>query len=158
MRNPLTFFILALLAISLISCKHAGKEHTHEESETAEHSTVHEKDHEEGADDEEQMLGITETFDAVKNGLRLLLAYNPESEQFEGNLINTTDEIIENARVEVQLSNGMEIGPTESLNLEAGQRVPIHLDAIGQIFEQWNTHTEIGIDEHNHDGEGEHSH
>lgn len=153
------FFILSILTISLVGCKHSDKNHTHEHSEhNSEHTTESDEEHEEEGEEDGTMLSITDSYDVVKKGVRLVLAFNVESEHFEGTAINTTEEPIENVRVEVHLSNGVELGPTERTTLKPGERVAVQLDATGQVFERWNTHAETGNEEHNHEGEGEHSH
>jgi len=44
------------------------------------------------------------------------------------------DQIIENVSVEVHLFNGAELGPTEAVNLAAGEKRDVSLSAAGQTF------------------------
>ena len=58
------------------------------------------------------------------------------------------DAVVSLVRVEVHLSNGIELGPTPSLNLTPAQTSPVALSADGQQFTTWSVHVEIGEDEH----------
>ena len=51
-------------------------------------------------------LALNETYDAVRNGARLILTYDAQSNSFKGTVENTTDETLKQVRVEVHLSNG----------------------------------------------------
>ena len=60
-------------------------------------------------------------------------------------------------RVEVHLSNGIELGPTKSVDLKPAQKSKINLPAKNQKFETWSTHAESGSYEGGHGKErGEH--
>lgn len=88
------------------------------------------------------------------NGARLILAYNPATEAFEGSVQNTTNEVLDQVRVEIHLSNGVELGPTQRIDLKPGQTIPVALSAIGYEFTSWVTHPEAGVEE-GHGAEGE---
>jgi len=62
-------------------------------------------------------LALHETYDAVRNGARLILAYDAPSDSFTGTVENTTDKTLRRVRVEVHLSNGKELGPTTPADL-----------------------------------------
>jgi len=112
-----------------------------------------------GWEEEGVQLKINETFDSVRKGVRLILSYDAPSSSFIGTMENVTNETIRSARVEVHLSNGVELGPTESIDLAAELKEDVKLEAKGEAFEWWSTHAESGEGEHgtNHEGEGEHS-
>ena len=57
-------------------------------------------------------LALNQSYDQVRNGARLVLAYDAQSNSFSGTVKNTTDRILKRVRVEVHLSNGKELGPT----------------------------------------------
>ena len=57
-------------------------------------------------------LALNEQYDNVRNGARLILAYDAQSNSFKGTVENTTTETLKQVRVEVHLSNGVELGPT----------------------------------------------
>ena len=82
----------------------------------------------------------------------LTLKYNASSDAFEGVIENTSNKTAEKARVEVHLSNGVELGPTKPKNLKPGEKTTVNLSANGNEFKTWSTHAEIGSNEHGHEG------
>ncbi|MDE2904393.1 MAG: hypothetical protein OXP73_15350, partial [Chloroflexota bacterium] len=52
------------------------------------------------------------TFDSVRSGARLILNYNAAQQAFTGTVQNTTSNVLGQVRIEVHLSNGVELGPT----------------------------------------------
>jgi hypothetical protein len=104
-------------------------------------------------------LALNETYDAVRNGARLVLAYDAQSNAFAGTVENTTDTTLERVRVEVHLPNGKELGPTTPADLGPGQKREVRLQATTADFDRWTAHPEVGGGEHSHgEGAGEHSH
>lgn len=91
-------------------------------------------------------------------GTHLVLKYDVECNSFVGTVENTTDDLIRNVRVEVHLSNGIELGPTTPSHLKPGGKISIKLVASEKEFETWSTHAEVGSSEHGerYEGEGEH--
>ena len=89
-------------------------------------------------------FSLTETFDSVRAGARLVLAYDAEANAFNGTVENTTGAILNKVRVEVHLSNGSELGPTTPVDLAPGQKVDVTLPATGQSFTTWGAHPEVG--------------
>ena len=63
-------------------------------------------------------------------------------------MTNTTAEPVAQVRVEVHLSNGIELGPTPRITLAPGETRAVNLDAGGQRFDTWEAHVEIGEGEH----------
>jgi hypothetical protein len=118
-------------------------EHVHKEGE-AEHSQVEE------VEQEGEKLALTHTYDSVQKGLRLVLAYHNASSSFVGSVENTTDKTIKDVRVEVHLSTGVELGPTERIDLAPGEKAGVKLEAKGHVFEWWKAHPETGSGEHGH--------
>ena len=123
-----------------------------------------------GSSDEESgiELALDETYDRVRNGARLVLSYNPDNNSFNGFVENTTDDTLKRVRVEVHLSNGMELGPTTPVDLAPEERKDIKLSAKNFKFDRWTAHPEVGDsssehgngeedDEHGEEGKGEHS-
>ncbi|RNC82807.1 MAG: hypothetical protein ED559_13875 [Phycisphaera sp.] len=86
------------------------------------------------------------------NGARLSLQYNPNTEAFVGTVTNTTGRAMEDMRVEIHLSNGVELGPTRRERLAPGAAIPVELGAFGEHFSSWTTHPETG-NEHGAEGE-----
>jgi hypothetical protein len=97
---------------------------------------------------------LDQTFDQVRNGARLVLAYDATSNSFRGTVKNTTAKTLKRVRVEVHLSNGKELGPTKPVNLGPGDEHVVELTATSKGFERWSAHPEIGSGEHGHGGEG----
>ncbi len=141
--------IVLVLAISIVNgCSRMTKQHTTEEGE------------ESGTE-----LALNETYDKVRNGARLILAYNAQSNSFEGTVENTTAETLKRVRVEVHLSNGKELGPTPSADLAPGEKRDVQLIATSTDFDGWTAHPEVGEGEHGsgggggeHDAEGDSEH
>ena len=103
-------------------------------------------EHDSGQADEESgtALALNETYDVVRKGARLILAYDMESNSFNGTVENTTSNTLTKVRVEVHLSNGIEVGPTTPVNLTPGETVEVTLPAINQAFDGWTPHAEVG--------------
>ncbi len=115
-----------------------------------------------------QQFGLTDTYDKVRAGARLVLDYDRTANAFEGQVSNLTGATLDRVRVEVHLSNGTELGPTNPVDLAPGQSTDITLKATGQPFATWSAHPEVGSGgesgEHGNDSEhsvstvtGEHS-
>lgn len=100
-------------------------------------------------------LALDATYDEVRNGVRLVLAYDAGSNAFSGTLENTTDEPLAQVRVEVHLSDGTELGPTAATDLGAGEAKGVTLLATGGEFDGWSAHAEVGNEEHDDHEEGE---
>ena len=98
-------------------------------------------------------LALNETYDDVRNGARLSLAYDTQTNAFKGTVENTTDETLKQVRVEVHLSNGKELGPTPAADLAPGEKREVQLIAMSTDFDGWTAHPEVGEGEHGH---GEH--
>ena len=104
---------------------------------------------------------LDETYDEVRRGAQLVLKYEPEKEAFMGTVANTTKKTLSKVRVEVHLSNGVELGPTTPKDLEPNEKMDVMLAASGQKFKSWGAHPEVGgsgSGEHGGGhGEGEHA-
>lgn len=92
----------------------------------------------------------SETYDQIRGGARLILAYDADSNAFTGTVENTTDSVLDSVRVEIHLSNGIELGPTEPGDLDPGEQRAITLPASEEAFSTWNAHPEVGRGEANH--------
>ena len=55
-----------------------------------------------------------------------------------------TTGVLPQVRVEIHLSNGVELGPTPRTDLNAGQKINITLLATGQTFATFSVHAEVG--------------
>jgi hypothetical protein len=88
-------------------------------------------------------IGIEETWDATRSGLRLVLSFDPVSNAFVGTVENTTEQKLCAVRVEVHLSTGTEFGPTERTDLLPGESTVVELPTAGEDFEAWTAHPEV---------------
>ncbi len=136
--------IVVLLIVVIIGCSRTTK------------PSMDDGDEESGTE-----LALDETYDKVRNGARLILNYDAQSNTFKGTVENTTDETLKQVRVEVHLSNGKELGPTPASDLKPGEKRDAQLTATSTDFDGWTAHPEVGSGEHSngeHDSEhgGEH--
>ena len=69
-------------------------------------------------------------------------------------LLNVTDVIIPQARVEIHQSNNIELGPTQPIDLLPGQQIDVILNSEG-TFDSWTAHPERGGGESGGEGSGE---
>ena len=99
------------------------------------------------------MLDMGAVYDVTQYGARLILSYDANTQKFTGTVENTTNAVLPRVRVEVHLDNGVELGPTGAVDLQAGGAMYVELDATGQNFLQWTTHCEVGNAEHGSAGE-----
>lgn len=102
-----------------------------------------------GGDGEESgtLYGLGDTARQSRGGVDLVLRYDAPAEAFVGTVRNTTTAPIDDVRVEVHLSNGVELGPTPRRDLAPGAVADVRLDARGQSFQRWSVHVEIGQSE-----------
>ena len=132
--------IVVLLIVAIIGCSRTAKQATDNEKE------------ESGTE-----LALDETYDKVRNGARLILNYDPQSNSFKGTVENTTNETLKQVRVEVHLSNEKELGPTTPVDLVPSEKKNVELPAGSTDFDGWTAHPEVGEGEHGHGEEhGEH--
>ena len=89
-------------------------------------------------------LALDETFDAVRGGARLILSYDAASNAFTGTVENTTGNVLRQVRIEVHLSNGVELGPTTPVDMQPGQVLAVNLPATAAPFTGWIAHAEVG--------------
>ena len=116
-------------------------------------------EHESGGEESGARLTPDQTYDEVRRGTRLILRYDAAANAFLGEVRNVTDRVLRRVRVEVHLSNGVELGPTEPVDLAPGAARAVRLAATGQAFTGWTPHAEVGGErtggEHGGNGGGE---
>lgn len=137
-NQRILFTIVALLTVVVSACAGDGGAVTPGEEESG------------------TELALDEGYDAVRNGARLVLTYDAQNNSFDGFVENTTEDTLEQVRVEVHLSNGVELGPTTPTDLEPGESIEVSLAATDQDFDRWIAHPEVGGSgggEHGHDGD-----
>ncbi len=102
-------------------------------------------EHGEGGEEGEESgeyIDRTQRWDAARRGIRLTLSFDEGESAFAGTVENTTQATICSVRVEVHLSNGTELGPTEPADLEPGESATVLLPSEGAPFERWTAHPE----------------
>ena len=130
MRHLSTIFALigVVLLFAFAGCSGSSESGEHEGGSE---SSEHESGPETGEGDEESgtQLGKSDVFDQVRAGARLVLSYDSSANAFTGTVENTTGATLKRVRVEVHLSNGIELGPTTPVDVSPGQVVPVTLRA-----------------------------
>jgi hypothetical protein len=125
---------VAILVFALIGCRTG--------SESGEHGSGSEAS--EGGEESGTQFALGETFDQIRAGARLILSYDSSANAFTGTVENTTRDTLNRVRVEVHLSNGIELGPTTPIDLAPGQVADITLPASSDLFISWSAHPEVG--------------
>ena len=116
-------------------------------SESNEHSGDSEEGEHNGGEGGEEsgtQFALTDTFDQVRAGARLVLSFDSDANAFIGTVGNTTEAVLRRVRVEVHLSNGTELGPTRAVDLAPGQAINVTLQATDRPFFSWSAHPEVG--------------
>jgi hypothetical protein len=122
--------------------EHARSERGGEHGEGGEHSEGGEHALGEEGEESGEYIGRNETWDATRRGARLVLSFDPATNAFRGTVENTTQQMICAVRVEVHLSTGTELGPTERTDLPAGEKTEVRLPTGGEAFDSWTAHPE----------------
>ena len=140
MHHPsMTLAVLGfVLVLALIGCNSDSE--SGNGSESGEHSSDSESENGEGGEESGTQFAFGDTFDEVRAGARLVLSYDSATNAFTGTVENTTRATLSRVRVEVHLSNGIELGPTTPVDLAPGQVVAITLPASSQPFTSWSAH------------------
>jgi hypothetical protein len=71
------------------------------------------------------------------------LSFDPASDAFVGTVENTSRVRLCAVRVEVHLSTGTELGPTERTDLQPGEKTVVRLATGGEAFDTWTAHPEV---------------
>ena len=159
MRNRRSAWLLLFLlaaAVAVAGCGGGEGEDGENGTESgAEHGAGGEGSGE-GGEEAGTTLALDQIYDAVRKGARLTLELG-----FDGTVENTTDATLENVRVEVHLSNGVELGPVYFGDLAPGQIVDVFVPVdTPEAFDGWTPHAEVGAGggeaggEHGPGGEG----
>jgi hypothetical protein len=158
-RKSLVALIAVMLAIVISGCssdREAGEKHDSDGSATTRGEHARDSGGNEEGEESGTEYGRDESYDQVRNGARLILAYDAQSNSFQGTVENTTNETLERVRVEVHLSNGTELGPTTPGDLKPGEKRNVTLKATSKGFDGWSAHPEVGNEEGHGEEGGEH--
>ena len=136
--------LLGLSFVYLIACQEKKTEEQKSEEQT-ESTGENQRDYIKGENEESgKELALNEKYDRVLNGARLILTYDAESNSFLGTVENINEKKLEKVRVKVYLSNGVELGPTTTVDIEGSKKMNIKLSTISKGFDAWTAHLEIG--------------
>ena len=80
-------------------------------------------------------LALNQTYEATCNGARLVMRYDEANNRFVGKVVNMTNATLTRVRVEIHLSNGVELGPTTPTDLPAGYQLSLTMPATDQPFD-----------------------
>ena len=113
------------------------------EHERSEGGGEHGEGEEGGGEESGEYIGRGETWEKTRRGARLVLSFDPAANAFVGTVENTTRETLCAVRVEVHLSTGTELGPTERTDLPSGETTRVELPTNGEAFDTWTAHPEV---------------
>jgi len=88
--------------------------------------------------------GLDETCDETRDGVRLVMYYDAPSETFLGTLGNTTEDIVQQIRVRLRLSNGADV-LTPHFPLDPGEEDDVFFDVSqARSFTTWDAYPVVG--------------
>lgn len=137
------------MAVATTEHSEGGERGEHAEGgERGEHEGEGSGEHDEGGEGGEgeesgTYIARGDTWDVTRNGARLVLAFDAASSSFRGRVENTTASTLCAVRVEVHLAGGVELGPTDRIDVRAGQSTEIVLPAGAANVETWTAHPEV---------------
>ena len=154
--------VLAVLGGAVLACNLGGPddqgEHGEGGGDSGEPGERQGNEHETGGEEPAEQLTKQQSYDRQRAGARLILTYDADTNSFSGTVQNTTDVTLNRVRVEVHLSNGVELGPTTPADLAPGQDLYVALGSSPPPFETWSAHVEVGGgDSPGSESSGEHS-
>ena len=120
-----------------------GEERERDERREERDGEEHSEEHDEEGEESGVQIARDATWDATRNGARLVLSFDAASNAFVGTVENTTAGTLCAVRVEVHLSAGIELGPTERTDVPSGGTTAVTLPTGGRDFTTWTAHPEI---------------
>ena len=85
-----------------------------------------------------------DTLHLLRDGAQMTLSYDLLANAFTGTVENTTPAALRGVTVEVHLSNGITLGPTDPFDLAPSQVVDISIAAGVWHFTRWSAYLEVG--------------
>ena len=161
MRNRSIVLLSAIFAVAMTACSGdssekqetttatAARDHDHDH---AGDGHTHDHDHPAGGHTHVHELAPTATYDVVRDGIRLILAYDADTGFFKGSVENTTEGALYHVKLHVHLVAGDEVPPFDVGDLTAGEKRDVELKATSTDFDGWSVQLEVGH------GEGFHEH
>ena len=139
--------LIVLLSVGLMACGESPISPTVPEAHGAESGNESGSEGSSGSGEPGESgtrYGLADTATEIRSGVNLVMRYDAAAQSFTGTVTNTTAAAVADVRVEIHLSNGIELGPTPRVTLNAGEAQPVVLAANGQNFTGWSVHVEIG--------------
>lgn len=88
--------------------------------------------------------GLDDTCDETRDGVRLILRYDAPSETFIGTLENTTETLLQQVRIRVRLSHGVDV-LTPHFHLDPGESGDVSFDVSNaRGFTTWDAYPVVG--------------
>ena len=75
-----------------------------------------------------------DTAKEIRSGVELVMNYDGSRGVFTGMVTSMTNATVTKVRVEIHLSNGVELGPAPNVDLVAGETKSVELDASNQSY------------------------
>ena len=114
-----------------------------EERDGGEHEEADGDEHGEEGEESGVYIARTASWSETRNDAWLQLSFNSASNSFVGRVSNTGNEPLCDFRVEVHLSTGIELGPTERTGVPYGGSINVTLPSGGEEFTTWTAHPEM---------------
>ena len=114
-----------------------------EERDGGEHEEADGDEHGEEGEESGVYIARTASWSETRNDSWLQLSFNSASNSFVGRVSNTGNEPLCDVRVEVHLSTGIELGPTERTGVPYGGSINVTLPSGGEEFTTWTAHPEM---------------
>ena len=111
----LAAFLAAAVSLNLPACDESPtvpEQHSEESGSEAGHAAESGSGAGGEAGESGTQYGLAETAEETRSGISLVLRFDAAEATFTGAMTNTTTESVSQVRVEVHLSNGVELGPT----------------------------------------------
>ncbi len=157
MRNQSIVLVSAIYAVAMMACSGGSSGKQEATTATGAHDHEHDgdehaHDHDAGGHTHDHELAPTATYDIIRDGIRVIMAYDADTGSFKGSVENTTEGSLYHVKVYVRLSNGEELAPFDVGDLTTGEMRDVELKATSTDFDGWSVHPEVGH------GEGSHEH
>ena len=114
-----------------------------EERDGGEHEEADGEEHGEEGEESGVYIARTASWSETRNDAWLQLSFNSASNSFVGRVSNTGNAPLCDVRVEVHLSTGIELGPTERAGVPYGGSINVTLPSGGEEFTTWTAHPEM---------------
>jgi len=94
-------------------------------------------------DAEGAMVASTATWDRTRNGVHVIMTFDPARNAFLGTAANTTQERLCGVQVAIVLEDGTALDPSPKLNLAVGDTAKVEVPAGGAKVQGWSARPQI---------------